>query len=70
MTTARKVLVNPNETPLFHCIARCVRRAFLFGEESAYRKQWIEERLQRGLTNSRRHCPPLSPRDVRCTIGS
>ena len=46
MTTARKVLVNPEVTPLYHCISRCVRRAFLCGEGSAHRKQWIEERLQ------------------------
>jgi REP element-mobilizing transposase RayT len=46
MATARKVLVDPAVTPFYHCISRCVRRAFLCGEENAHRKQWIEDRLK------------------------
>lgn len=46
MTTARERLVNPEVTLLYHCISQCVCRASLFGEESAHRKQWIEERPQ------------------------
>ena len=46
MATARKILVDPAVTPFYHCISRCVRRAFLCGEENAHRKQWIEDRLK------------------------
>jgi REP element-mobilizing transposase RayT len=46
MTPARNVLVNPTATALYHCISRCVRRAFLCGAENSHRKQWIEDRLK------------------------
>jgi REP element-mobilizing transposase RayT len=46
MATARKVLVDTTITPFYHCISRCVRRAFLCGDENSHRKQWIEDRLQ------------------------
>ena len=46
MTTARGSLVDSTITPYYHCISRCVRRAFLCGEGSEDRKQWVEDRLQ------------------------
>ena len=46
MTSARKSLVDSSVTPYYHCISRCVRRAFLCGEGAEHRKQWIEDRLQ------------------------
>ena len=46
MTMARKEIVDLQVTRYYHCISRCVRRAFLCGEGFEHRKQWIEERLQ------------------------
>jgi hypothetical protein len=46
MTIARAHLVDPTVTRWYHCITRCVRRAFLLGEGAADRKQWIENRLE------------------------
>jgi putative transposase len=30
----------------YHCVTRCVRRAFLLGEGDQNRKKWIENRLE------------------------
>ncbi|MBO9482244.1 transposase [Salinisphaera sp. G21_0] len=52
MTTARKNLIDPASTPYYHCMARCVRRAFLFGKDNfsgkncEHRRQWVVERLK------------------------
>src|SRR5262245_37368408 len=46
MTTARRLLVDEEVTPRYHCVSRCVRRAFLCGEGDEHRKDWIEQRLQ------------------------
>jgi REP element-mobilizing transposase RayT len=52
MTMARKHLVDVSVTRWYHCVTRCVRRAFLLGEgplpgeEALNRKEWIERRLQ------------------------
>ncbi|WP_386071308.1 transposase [Tahibacter sp. UC22_41] len=53
MTTARFHLVPPNSDGCYHCIQRCVRRAFLCGVDSytgrsfEHRKTWVKERLHR-----------------------
>ena len=42
MTMARAHLVDPSVTRWYHCITRCVRRAFLLGEGASDRKLWID----------------------------
>jgi REP element-mobilizing transposase RayT len=46
MTIARAHRVDPAVTRWYHCITRCVRRAFLFGEGANDCKVWIETRLR------------------------
>jgi hypothetical protein len=46
MTVPRSKIVDLNVTPYYHCISRCVRRAFLCGEGNEHRKDWIENRLE------------------------
>ena len=51
MTRARKELIDITATPYYHCVSRCVRRAFLCGEDHLtgnnyeHRKNWVVERL-------------------------
>src|SRR5262245_65664511 len=45
MTMARSHLVDLSITRWYHCITRCVRRAFLLGDGPADRKLWIAHRL-------------------------
>ena len=52
MTRARSSLVDVSTTPYYHCVNRCVRRAFLCGEDKvsgrnyAHRKEWIVNKIK------------------------
>ena len=51
MPKPRKSLIAVESTPYYHCVARCVRRAFLCGVDSVsghsyeHRRAWLEDRL-------------------------
>lgn len=50
MPLPRKLLINLDNTTYYHCISRCVRRAYLCGKDSTsgksyvHRKKWVENR--------------------------
>jgi hypothetical protein len=52
ITYARKTLVSIADTPYYHVVARCVRRAWLWGfdeyagRDYSHRKDWVIERLE------------------------
>ena len=51
-TYARRQIVVEDQVGVYHCIARCVRRAFLCGldpytgQDYSHRKEWILDRLR------------------------
>jgi len=51
MTLPRSVQIDPAATPYYHCVSRCVRRAFLCGRDAVtgynfeHRRAWLERRL-------------------------
>ena len=51
MVIARSRIVNPSEPGWYHCISRCVRRAYLCGDDALgrncdHRKAWVRDRLR------------------------
>ena len=52
MTTPRSQQIDLEVTPYYHCMSRCVRRAYLCGEDAQtgqsydHRKGWIESRMK------------------------
>ncbi|WP_269519155.1 transposase [Alteromonas sp. BMJM2] len=49
MPKTRKSQISLLDTPYYHCVSRCVRRAFLCGEQGGknfeHRRQWVEDRI-------------------------
>jgi REP element-mobilizing transposase RayT len=51
MTYPRSLLVDPATAGVYHCVSRCVRRAWLCGEDALtqrnfdHRRQWVQDRL-------------------------
>tara|TARA_R110000764_G_scaffold173801_2_gene260435 strand:- start:126 stop:332 length:207 start_codon:yes stop_codon:yes gene_type:complete len=51
MPRARSQQISLQDTPYYHCVSRCVRRAFLCGEDPVsdesfeHRRGWVERRL-------------------------
>ena len=51
MATARKKQISLIDTFYYHCVSRCVRRAFLCGEDKVsgvsyeHRRAWVEDKL-------------------------
>jgi hypothetical protein len=52
MTQSRDSLISLSDTPYYHCISRCVRRAFLCGDDRytgqsfEHRRKWMVERIR------------------------
>jgi REP element-mobilizing transposase RayT len=52
VTRARNQQISLDETPYYHCISRCVRRAYLCGDDPVtgrnfdHRKQWLVTRIK------------------------
>ncbi|MEZ0174186.1 MAG: hypothetical protein AB9Q20_07715 [Candidatus Reddybacter sp.] len=45
MTKARSQQISLEATPYYHCVSRCVRRAFLYCDSYEHRRSWVEDKL-------------------------
>ena len=46
MATPRHLVVDREQAGFYHCMSRCVRRAYLCGGEHEHRRDWIQDRLR------------------------
>jgi hypothetical protein len=80
MTYARKILIPKGSPGTFHCVSRCVRRAFLCGEDRLtgrsfeHRRQWVEDRIhelaeQQQRTPTNQNFPTILRALFRLTVG-
>ena len=57
MTYARSILAPPGSPGTYHCVSRCVRRAWLCGHDREsgrsyeHRRQWVEDRVDTGQSS-------------------
>ena len=74
MTQSRASQISLDDTPYYHCIGRCVRRAFLCGQDNVsgisyeHRRAWehiqrVNQRL-RGLSSPLAHAALQAPRSA------
>jgi hypothetical protein len=72
MTSPRSTLVSLDDTPWYHCVSRCVRRAFgedrLSGMNFDHRRGWIADRIKQlaGILKKRTsiYLNPSRPRGI------
>ena len=46
MTIAQSKLVDLSVARWYHCVSRCVGKAFLLGEADDDRREWLENRIE------------------------
>jgi hypothetical protein len=46
LAIARSKLADVSVARWYHCVSRCVRKAFLLGEGDSNREKWLENRLK------------------------
>ena len=63
MPIARHVLVEADSSGVYHCVSRCVRRAFLCGDRFEHRRQWTPDIPQHAAVLSTAELGRFRPTD-------